>query len=183
MSGCLKWVIVRSFRIACSDLRTSLTPGHYANADLLLQEVKRAKPAFSAIRVWPHHFDIVSLCAWNQEQDESKTIGIGLSPGTASYNEPYWYVTPWPYQGPLALAPVDGAGSWHTDGWIGAVLPTSRLVRDGEAGRAGAEIPALRDSDLRGRPAEECRPIEGGVLVSEPAYNCPLAFPSPLCGW
>ena len=24
--------------------------------------------------------------------------------------------------------PIDGAGSWHTQGWIGAVLPTSRLV-------------------------------------------------------
>jgi hypothetical protein len=161
-----------------------LTPGHYANADLLLQEVKRAKPAFSAIRVWPHHFDIVSLCAWNQEQDESKTIGIGLSPGTASYNEPYWYVTPWPYQDPLALAPVDGAGSWHTDGWIGAVLPTSRLVRDG--GKQEEQVRRFLHSAIRICEAVLLKTVarlKAGCLVSEPAYNCPLAFPSPLCGW
>jgi len=100
-------------------------------------------------------------------------VSLCMEAGTASYNEPCWYVTPWPYQGPLALAPVDGAGSWHTDGWIGAVQPTSRLVRDGEAGRAGAEIPALRDSDLRGRPAEECRPIEGGVLGFRASLQLP----------
>lgn len=104
---------------------------HYANADLLLQEVKKTKPAFSEIRVWPHHFDIASLCTLKQEKAEAKTIGAGLSPGDASYNEPYWYVTPWPYPDAKNLAPLDGAGSWHTQGWIGAVLPTSRLVRHG----------------------------------------------------
>jgi hypothetical protein len=119
----------------------------YANADLLLQEVKRAKPAFSAIRVWPHHFDIASLCAWKQENNESRTIGIGLSPGDASYNEPYWYVTPSPYQDAQALAPVDGAGSWHTQGWIGAVLPTSRLVRAG--GKQEEQVRKFLNSAIR----------------------------------
>ena len=103
---------------------------HYGNADLLLQQVKGTNPAFSAIRVWPHHFDIASLCTLKQEQGEAKTIGAGLSPGDGSYNEPYWYVTPWPYPDADRLGTLDGGGSWHTQGWVGAVLPTSRLLRN-----------------------------------------------------
>ena len=54
----------------------------YANADLLLQEVKRARPAFSAIRVWPHHFDIASLCALKQAKDESRLLALDCRPET-----------------------------------------------------------------------------------------------------
>jgi len=106
---------------------------HYGNADLLLQEVKKMRPDSSAIRVWPHHFDIGSLCTLKQEKAEQKTIGVGLSPGDASYGEAYWYVTPWPYPDAKLLAPLDGEGSWHTQGWVGAVLQTSRVVRNQRA--------------------------------------------------
>jgi hypothetical protein len=105
----------------------------YGNADLLLREVKAMEPGFSAIRVWPHHFDIATLGTLSQGKDAQKTIGAGLSPGDSSYNEPYWYVTPWPYPDAKNLAPLDGAGTWHTQGWVGAVLPTSRIVRENSA--------------------------------------------------
>jgi len=56
------------------------------------------------------------------------TIGVGLSPGDASYNEPYWYVSPSPYPDTTSLPALDGNGFWHSQHWVGAVLPTSRLT-------------------------------------------------------
>jgi hypothetical protein len=104
---------------------------HYGNAQLLLREVKAKQPGFSAIRVWPHHFDIASLYSLQREKDEQRTIGVGLSPGDSSYDEPYWYVTPWPYPDARNLGPLDGDGIWHTQKWVGAVLPVSRIPRNG----------------------------------------------------
>jgi hypothetical protein len=54
-----------------------------------------------------------------------------MSPGDASYGEPYFYVSPYPAPrselAPLAL------GRWHKSGWSGAVLRGSEItaVSDG----------------------------------------------------
>jgi hypothetical protein len=56
------------------------------------------------------------------------TIGVGLSPGDTSYAEPYWYVSPYPYPATTALPAIAGNGFWHTQGWVGAVLPATRLI-------------------------------------------------------
>ncbi len=86
-----------------------------------------ALPIGSPIRVWPHHFDIATLLTVGGEGERAQTIGVGLSPGDASYAEPYWYVTPWPK--PAApLEPPLRAGRWHTERWFGAVLPASSLL-------------------------------------------------------
>ena len=58
------------------------------------------------VRCWPHHFDMATL--FNLGEDRS--IGVGFSPGDESYDEPYFYCTPWP--------PPDQTGMtviWH--GW------------------------------------------------------------------
>jgi hypothetical protein len=121
---------------------------HYRNAHLMLQEVSTARPGFSAIRVWPHHFDIASLCVLKPEGSEQKTIGVGLSPGDGSYDEPYWYVTPWPYPDAKNLELLDGAGSWHTQGWVGAVLPVSQMLSNGAKDQAG-QVRAFLQSAIR----------------------------------
>jgi hypothetical protein len=72
----------------------------------------------SPVLCWPHHFDIATLLAVR----EGTTIGAGLSPGDASYPEPYWYVTPYPPPDANALPPLT-RGTWHTADWVGAVLP------------------------------------------------------------
>lgn len=99
---------------------------YYGNASALLNELAAKQPGASAVRVWPHHFDIAFLITLKPE----KTIGVGLSPGDASYNEPYWYVTPSPYPDATKLPPLDGGASWHTQEWVGAVLPFSRIPRN-----------------------------------------------------
>jgi hypothetical protein len=59
-----------------------------------------------------------------------RTIGAGLSPGDGSYDEPYFYVTPWPYPKGKDLPPLP-LGHWHTEFWTGAVLTGSELAAAG----------------------------------------------------
>lgn len=65
-----------------------------------------------------------------EEADAGRTIGAGLSPGDGSYDEPYFYVTPWPYPKGKAF-PALPAGHWHTEFWTGAVLTGSELAAAG----------------------------------------------------
>jgi hypothetical protein len=97
----------------------------YANAALLLQERCVATPGAGPVRCWPHHFDIATLVRVPRP-GHLQSIGIGLSPGDASYAEPYYYVAPYPPPGvtPAALE----IGEWHTTSWWGAALPGSEIT-------------------------------------------------------
>jgi hypothetical protein len=102
----------------------------FGSADRLLRALTTAIPGASPVRCWPHHFDIGTLIALDAEATPAaRSIGVGLSPGDASYDEPYWYVTPFPHPPADRLSPLP-AGHWHTQGWVGAVLPASALTGD-----------------------------------------------------
>lgn len=100
----------------------------YDNADALLRQIAADRQG-SPVRCWPHHFDIATLLTVSPRT----TIGVGLAPGDASYDEPYWYVNVYPPPANVAsltTARLLCGGTWHTDQWLGAVLPGSRLVDD-----------------------------------------------------
>jgi hypothetical protein len=110
----------------------------YQNAWALASDVAAREPGASAPRCWPHHFDLATLITLAPATDgSSRTIGVGLSPGDDSYREPYFYVGPYPYPAVTSLHPLRH-GRWHTDRWVGAVLPASDLVPYADA-RAQAE--------------------------------------------
>ncbi len=97
----------------------------FENAALAITEAAKDKANASPVRCWPHHFDIASLV----KLDDIRSIGLGMSPGDSTYAEPYFYVTPWPYPPPeMTLPALRGGVRWNTKGWIGVVLPGSRLV-------------------------------------------------------
>ncbi len=102
----------------------------YSNTLLLLSEVARVEPGASEVRTRPHHFDMATLITIEDADgsENSRSIGVGLSPGDADYDEPYFYATPWPYPEHATLSPLAGRGLWHMTGWTGAVLKGSRLV-------------------------------------------------------
>ncbi len=102
----------------------------YGNAERILSRVRAEQANASEVRCWPHHFDIATLIEMDAgpEEDSARTIGVGLSPGDQSYPEPYFYVSPWPYPKDAELPPLEGEGSWHTEGFTASVLPGSRLV-------------------------------------------------------
>ncbi|WP_219884757.1 hypothetical protein [Merismopedia glauca] len=97
--------------------------GYYADTYLLLQDILATTQGSSPVHTWPHHFDMATLITLPGMHDgEPMTIGVGFSPGDTSYNEPYWYVTPWPYPETTNLPALEGGGFWHTENWVGAVL-------------------------------------------------------------
>jgi hypothetical protein len=104
---------------------------YWSNAAGLLDIVARDTAGAGPVRCWPHHFDIATLLALPRTQaGHSRTIGVGHSPGDEWYDEPYWYVGPYPYPETADLPPLDGGGFWHTRGWVGGVLPATAYVGD-----------------------------------------------------
>jgi hypothetical protein len=98
----------------------------YANGQALCTYVAALNEGASHVRCWPHHFDIATLITLPGAA--TRTIGVGMAPGDHLYPEPYFYVGPYPSPDPAALPPLSALGGWHTEGWIGAALPHSRVA-------------------------------------------------------
>jgi hypothetical protein len=113
-----------------------------ASEPILEHLVKTVRGA-SAVRCWPHHFDIATLIS----VAPSKTIGVGLSPGDEFYDEPYFYVGPYPYP-PLDALPPLASGHWHTSPWLGAVLTGSEIVAHASAHDRYALVSGYIDSAI-----------------------------------
>lgn len=119
---------------AGSPFRSSLPPlaevgSYFADADLLLQEIVRDTPGASPVHTWAHHFDMATLITLPaREGEETRTVGVGFTPGDGHYPVPYFYVTPWPYPEVVDLPALPSGGEWRTEGWTGAVLLAPRLL-------------------------------------------------------
>jgi len=115
----------------------------FANASALLGSVAARNANSSAVRCWPHHFDIATLISLDpgMSGEEARSIGAGMSPGDEGRAHPYFYVTPWPYPRDRELPALAGGGIWNTEGWVGAVLETPALLSagPGEAQAVAAE--------------------------------------------
>ena len=96
----------------------------YHAAHDVFEDIERGHPGASEPRCWPHHFDIATLITIDAAADphEATSIGVGMSPGDSSYEQPYWYVNPWPRPKDQPLPALAAGGHWHTAGWFGAVL-------------------------------------------------------------
>ena len=104
---------------------------YFFNANIILENISKNEKIVSPVRCWPHHFDLALLITieGNGSLDKSKTIGVGLSPGDESYNEPYFYVSPWPYPENKEKLPKLNHGHWHKQGWFGAVLTATEIIK------------------------------------------------------
>ena len=104
----------------------------FALGSSVLEQLRASNPQASAVRCWPHHFDIATLIT----AGKNKTIGVGLEPGDTYYDEPYFYVNANPLRAGIRgedLPPLDGSGVWHTNDWTGAVLPAHRMPSQADA--------------------------------------------------
>ena len=101
---------------------------YYAIASSVLTALQKSKNNTSPLRVWPHHFDIATLVTYSSDDYKNEaSIGVGALLGDGGYDEPYFYITPWPYPEKDSLKKLEGEGMWHTEGWVGALLLVSRL--------------------------------------------------------
>ncbi|MEM9459305.1 MAG: hypothetical protein AAGF11_34315 [Myxococcota bacterium] len=123
-----------------------------AAADALIHAVVAEIPGMGPVHCWPHHFDTASLHVLEGEGESMRSVGVGLSPGDGGYPEPYVYVTPWPY--PAGELPVLPWGHWHTEGWTGAVLRGSDLLREPESTRSTRLMEMIRVAHRVGAAAK-----------------------------
>ncbi len=98
-------------------------------------------PSASPVRCWPHHFDVAILIPLDTPEvqpdpEKARSVGAGMTPGDATYPEPYWYVTPWPYPARPDLPALPAGAVWHTEGWLGAVLHGADAMLAGPEGIA-----------------------------------------------
>jgi hypothetical protein len=125
---------------------------YWSNAAAVLSGFASMTPGASGVLTWPHHFDIATLTELAATPSgRTPTIGVGLSAGDESYQEPYWYVGPNPRPDVSNAPKLAGGGRWHTVGWKGAALPASDFV-DSQDQRA--QVNAFIESAVR-----ECRKL------------------------
>jgi hypothetical protein len=117
----------------------------YSDASVVLENRRRAMAGAGPVRCWPHHFDIAALVRL-QPGGLLQTIGIGLSPGDDSADEPYYYVGPYP--APTVCPRPLSIGSWHTSGWWGAALGASEIVKAATAEDQAAVVTHFIDEAL-----------------------------------
>ncbi len=101
---------------------------YFSNADRALRAFIADKPQASAVRCWPHHFDIATLFTFG-EGDNVTYIGMGMTPGDDSYTEPYFYCNPHPTPNKGADLPKPTIGHWYTEGWKGIVLTAEEMLK------------------------------------------------------
>jgi hypothetical protein len=80
------------------------------------------------IRCWPHHFDIGSLFVLETGDPETaRSIGVGLAPGDTSFDEPYFYCSPYPAPNTDGLPPPAEPLFWNTAGFVSVILRSSKI--------------------------------------------------------
>lgn len=104
----------------------------FTNANLALRRVQRSmierKLAASAVRCWPHHFDLATLISLDSTTAENvRSVNAGLSPGDEYYEEPYYYVSPYPEPDAAARATLPKSARLHTHEFV-AAINTSRDI-------------------------------------------------------
>ncbi|HVT37707.1 MAG TPA: DUF5996 family protein [Gemmatimonadaceae bacterium] len=104
------------------------------NASRFLDAVAASNAGASSVRLWPHHFDVGLIIPI----DARRSIGAGYTPGDHHYDEPYWYVNPYPRPTGAAHPALDGGAHWHERDFFGAVLPWSACAASSAQGDAVA---------------------------------------------
>ncbi len=117
----------------------------YGLADSLFGDFAKAnddiQPGPSPVRCWPHHFDIATYVALESGDFETaRGVGVGLSPGDATYDQPYFYVNPWPHLDADDLPDLPPPGYWHTQGFVGAIATAKHIFTLSDI---EAEVPAF----------------------------------------
>jgi hypothetical protein len=90
----------------------------------------RLKGHLTPIVVWPEHFDLSPLWFAEGDFDDSKAqMNFGFAPFSDGLPYPYLYVTGYPYKDELQVPALPEGANWHSQGWMGIVVPYSELAK------------------------------------------------------
>ena len=90
----------------------------------------------SNINFWPHHFDLALLIFsgklidgqdpsnWDYSREQ---MNFGLSSGDAEIQQPYFYVTAYPFDEELLKIRLPKYAEWHKEGWNGLVIKLDQI--------------------------------------------------------
>jgi len=124
--------LLDGFEAALGDLA-----GWYDNASRALDDVRAGLVARSLrappVRCWPHHFDLDTLVYFDEQN--TRSMGVGLSPGDHYYDEPYFYVSVYPAPD-VASLPALSVGHWHSHQFTAAIATASRILEVSDQGAA-----------------------------------------------
>ena len=110
------------------------------------EKLTHLHPGPSAVRCWPHHFDIATYVSLEEGDFETaRGIGVGMSPGDGTYGEPYFYVNPWPHLSPDTLPQLPAPGHWHTQDFVGAIATASEVLSLSDVDK---ELPHFADAAI-----------------------------------
>ena len=120
-----------------------------ANASLgrIRESHNKGKLQASQVRCWPHHFDLATLILLDGDPEKGRSINVGLSPGDGTYDEPYFYITPWPFPDRAKLLLLPPIGHWHTEGFTAAVALASSILESTDPQK---ETEAFLDAAVEG---------------------------------
>ncbi|MFZ9887148.1 MAG: hypothetical protein ACO3JL_06570 [Myxococcota bacterium] len=102
----------------------------FANADLVLRVLFSREDDAGPVRCRPDTFELSTFLA--REDDDERGVRVGMSPGDAFVDEPYFFVKPVPTPSDPPLSPI-GEALWFRDGFFGAILPMGRLREEPDA--------------------------------------------------
>ena len=106
----------------------------YDNVQPLLEEIRAqyadVKPGPDRVRSWPHHFDTGLFITLEKAPFEvARGVGVGLAVPDKLYSEFYFYSYPWPRHPRSGLPKLKSKCRYQTEGFFGAVLPVSTLLK------------------------------------------------------
>jgi hypothetical protein len=132
-------------KFSADPVATSALSQVWDNASRFLEAVTTSEAGASDVRLWPHHFDVGFIITI----DAKRSIGGGFTPGDHYYDEPYWYVSPYPRPETTARPSLGGGAHWHEQDFFSAVLPWSAYATSRSQGAAVAAylrtaLPAAR---------------------------------------
>ncbi|MCG7983213.1 MAG: DUF5996 family protein [Candidatus Thiodiazotropha lotti] len=91
----------------------------------------------SPVQLFPHHLDIsmnwfsgrlVPGVDPANEENADEQMNFGFVNGDASIDEAYFYITAYPMPENWSGLVLPQGAYWHTEGWVGAILPYARLL-------------------------------------------------------
>ena len=95
----------------------------------------------SNINLWPHHFDLALLLFsgklvdgqepsnWDYSREQ---MNFGLSSGDSGIQQPYFYVTAYPFDEKILKMELPKYAEWHTQGWQGLAIKINQLENQNE---------------------------------------------------